>query len=64
MIELLENHLGRKAKKIFLPMQAGDVKATFADIEASCKDFGYSPKTDLDTGLSRFAEWFLRYQAS
>jgi UDP-glucuronate 4-epimerase len=59
MIELLEHHLGRRADKNFLPMQPGDVYATYADISAIQRDYGFEPRTDLDTGLSRFAQWYL-----
>ena len=58
MISLLEAALGRQAHKNMLPMQPGDVLATYADIERSAKDFGFAPKTDLATGLQRFAAWY------
>lgn len=61
MISLLETALGRSAKKRFLPMQPGDVYATYADISASTRDFGFSPKVNLATGLTRFAEWYREY---
>lgn len=58
MVELLEKYLGIEAKKRYLPMQPGDVPATFADIESSSSDFGYSPKVTLGDGLLEFAKWF------
>lgn len=58
MVELLERYLGIEAKKRYLPMQPGDVPATFADIESSSSDFGYSPKVMLGDGLQEFARWF------
>lgn len=61
MISLLEKELGRAADKNYLPMQAGDVYATFADITASQRDFGYAPKTSLATGMSSFAQWYASY---
>ncbi len=60
-IETLELALGKKAEKIFLPMQAGDVLATYADVEDLRKDVGFAPKTPLDEGLSRWASWFRDY---
>mgnify|MGYP001279751198 CR=1 FL=1 len=61
MINLLESALGKEAKKNFLPMQPGDVYATYADIAASTRDFGFAPKVNLATGLARFADWYRGY---
>lgn len=58
MITLLEQKLGKAAVKNFLPMQPGDVYSTFADIEASARDIGFSPKTSLADGLTHFAAWY------
>jgi len=58
MVELLEKHLGKKAKKILLPMQPGDVLSTYADIEHSQKKLGFNPKIPLDLGLKNFVEWY------
>lgn len=63
-VNLLEKYLGRKAKKIFLPMQPGDVPATYADIAHSQRLLGYQPKTSLKDGLKKFVEWFTHYQFS
>ncbi|MDA8126669.1 MAG: NAD-dependent epimerase [Deltaproteobacteria bacterium] len=60
-ISILEGHLGRKAKKNFLPMQAGDVPATFADVEALRADTGFAPQTPLATGIGRFVAWYREY---
>jgi UDP-glucuronate 4-epimerase len=60
-IETLEDLLGKKAKKNFLPMQPGDVYATYADIKPLQKLCGFEPKTDLRTGLERFVEWYRGY---
>ncbi len=57
----LEAALGRKALKKYLPMQAGDVVATFADVEALCEVTNYRPSTPLREGVRKFAEWFLEY---
>lgn len=60
-IETMEKALNKKAKKEFLPMQAGDVLKTFADVDALKKDFGYSPNTNLEKGIGEFIEWFRGY---
>ena len=60
-IELLEKHLGRKARKNFQPLQAGDVPATFADVEDLRRDVGFAPATPLDEGLRRFVCWYREY---
>ena len=60
-IETLEQALGQKAQKNFLPMQAGDVLATYADIEDLRRDVGFAPKTSLSDGLSHWAAWFREY---
>jgi UDP-glucuronate 4-epimerase len=60
-IETLENALGCKATKNFLPMQAGDVPATYADIDDLRQDVGFAPKTSLAEGLARWAAWFRAY---
>lgn len=60
-IATLERCLGREAKKEFLPMQPGDVYETYADVSELMKDFGFKPATTIEEGLSKFAEWFLKY---
>ena len=60
-IEALEIILGKKAKKKFLPMQPGDVPATFADVEGLVNDFGYKPNTDFREGIRRFVTWYRDY---
>ncbi|MDR2583787.1 MAG: NAD-dependent epimerase/dehydratase family protein [Fibromonadaceae bacterium] len=60
-IEILENGLGKKAIKEFLPMQAGDVPVTWADTSALEKATGYRPKISLETGIKHFAEWYLEF---
>jgi len=59
----IEKALGRKARMELLPMQAGDVKETYADIEASQRDFGFEPKTAISEGIPRFIEWYREYYA-
>jgi UDP-glucuronate 4-epimerase len=61
MIEILEGCLGKKAEKIFEPMQQGDVKETYADITAIEKDIGFKPTTTIETGIPQFVTWFKNY---
>lgn len=60
-IELLEKHLRKEAKKNYLPIQPGDVLATWADSSALKKLTGYAPSTDLDDGIRQFVEWYKSY---
>ncbi len=57
-IEVLEQCLGKKAQLDLLPMQAGDVLATFADAGELQNAVGYKPQTPIETGVRRFAEWY------
>lgn len=61
MIAVLEEATGRKAERILLPMQDGDVAETFADIDAISADLGYRPTTTINEGIPRFVEWFRSY---
>lgn len=60
-IGVIEQALGMKAEIVFDPMQPGDVKETFADIDAIRKDFGFEPTTTIDEGIPRFVEWYRGY---
>ncbi len=60
-IAALENTLGFTAEKVMLPMQAGDVPATWADTAALEKDTGYKPATPVEEGIRRFVEWYRGY---
>ena len=60
MIAVLERALGRTAEKRMLPMQPGDVTATFADISRLQDLCGYRPKVKLEEGLPKFVEWHER----
>lgn len=60
-IELLEKAIGKPAIKNMLPMQAGDVKATFANIDSLQKAIGYRPVTNIEQGVQKFTEWFKSY---
>lgn len=58
LIGTLEKSLGRTAEKRMLPLQPGDVPATFADVEALVQDVGFAPKTPIETGVQRFVDWY------
>ena len=60
-VSVLEEKLGIKAKKEFLPMQAGDVYTTYADVSGLINDFGYNPSTPIEKGLEHFVDWFKQY---
>jgi UDP-glucuronate 4-epimerase len=60
-IEILEDCLGRKAGKNFLPMQPGDVPATFANVDELVEDFDYKPGTTLEYGIGKFVDWYRKY---
>tara|TARA_Y100000768_G_scaffold60998_1_gene41411 strand:- start:15438 stop:16454 length:1017 start_codon:yes stop_codon:yes gene_type:complete len=60
-IEVIENEIGQKASKEFLPMQPGDVPDTFADIDDLKKDFNFQPSTSLKDGVRKFIDWYFDY---
>lgn len=60
-VQVLEDALGIEAEKIMEPMQPGDVKATFADIETSRRDLGFEPRTSIQEGIPVFVDWYRRY---
>ena len=60
-IRAIESALGKTARIHYLPMQAGDVEKTYADISSTQRDFGFSPKTQITDGLQQFANWYLAY---
>jgi UDP-glucuronate 4-epimerase len=60
-IEIIEECVGRKAKKNLLPMQPGDVPDTWADAGDLADDVGYRPATPIETGVRRFVDWYLDY---
>ncbi|MGY9018376.1 MAG: GDP-mannose 4,6-dehydratase [Alphaproteobacteria bacterium] len=62
MIGLIEEALGKKAEIDFQPMQPGDVKESFADIDAISADLGYKPTTPIDVGVPKFVDWFKAYE--
>ena len=60
-IAVLEECLGRPAKKDFLPLQAGDVPETWADVDDLVQAVGFRPTTPLREGIARFVEWYRAY---
>ncbi len=60
-IRALEEAIGKRAELKYLPMQAGDVEKTFADISQTQRDFGFAPKTQIGEGLKRFVGWYREF---
>lgn len=60
-IEVLEDCLGKRAQKNFLPMQQGDVPETYADVSELVEAVGFQPSTTIEKGVCRFVEWFREY---
>lgn len=60
-IEILEKCLGKKADRNLLPLQPGDVPATYADVQALIDDVGYCPETSVEDGIQRFVDWYRGY---
>ena len=60
-IEVLENTIGKKAMKKLLPIQPGDVPATYADIEDLTRDVGFAPATPIEEGIARFVQWYREF---
>ena len=60
-ISIIEETIGIRAEIEFLPMQPGDVQATYADIEATTRDFGFVPSTPIDVGLPKLIGWYRDY---
>jgi len=63
MINALENCLGRTVEKNLLPLQAGDVPDTYADVEDLVQATGFSPSTSIEEGIARFVDWYREYYA-
>jgi len=61
VVRLLEEALGKKAKRELLPMQPGDVPATYADVDDLIRDVGFRPATRIAEGIRRFIEWYRAY---
>ena len=63
MINAIEKELGISAKQQMLPMQKGDVKATYANIDKAKKDLGFNPQIDIEEGIHRFVRWYIDMNA-
>ncbi|NET59961.1 MAG: NAD-dependent epimerase [Symploca sp. SIO2E6] len=61
VIEVLEDCLGQKALKNWLPMQPGDVPVTYAEIDELIRDVGFKPNTPIEVGIERFVSWYRSY---
>ena len=61
-IEVIERACGRKALLEMAPMQPGEMDATYADIEAMRRQFGFEPRTGIEEGVPKFVEWFRKYR--
>jgi UDP-glucuronate 4-epimerase len=57
----MERALGKRARRRFMPLQAGDVLTTHADVEAFCKYTQFRPATPVEDGVERFAHWYRGY---
>jgi UDP-glucuronate 4-epimerase len=60
-IQIIEEHLGKKAVKNLLPMQPGDVYATYANVDDLMKEVGFKPETDIREGLKKFIKWYMEF---
>ena len=61
LIETLEQALGKVAEKNFMPIQPGDVPATWANVDDLSTDVGFRPETPIEVGVQKFVEWYLEY---
>ena len=61
-IKTLEKHLGKTAQKNYLPMQPGDVKQTYADVQELVNDYQFAPSTNIDSGIGEFVKWYVQYE--
>ena len=61
VVRLLEQTIGKKAKRELLPMQPGDVPATFANVDDLMRDVGFRPTTTVGNGIAKFVEWYRSY---
>lgn len=60
-ISAIEKAIGKEATKNYMPMQAGDVPATWADVDDLVNDFGYAPSVEIEEGIDRFVKWYFDY---
>jgi UDP-glucuronate 4-epimerase len=64
VVHLLEEAIGKKARRKLLPMQPGDVQATYADVDDLIREVGFRPSTPIADGITRFIEWYRNYHHS
>ena len=64
LIKTIENALGKKAEKIMLPMQPGDVPATYANIDPLIDDVGFKPETSIEEGVAKFVGWYQEFHST
>ena len=60
-IEIIEEKLGKKAKRNFMPIQDGDVPETYADVEDLMRQVDFKPSTPIEQGIGKFVDWYLEY---
>ncbi|HAA11889.1 MAG TPA: capsular biosynthesis protein CpsI [Cytophagales bacterium] len=60
-IEVIEDKLGKKAEKNYMPLQDGDVTATYANVDDLMRDVGFKPATPIEEGVSKFIDWYKEY---
>src|SRR5690625_1525633 len=60
-ISTIEKKLGKTAKKNMLPIQAGDVPSTYADVHDLIRDLDYKPETSIEEGIDKFVDWYLEF---
>jgi UDP-glucuronate 4-epimerase len=60
-ISCIEDNVGKKAERVSLPMQDGDVAATSADVKSLCEKTGFKPDTPYTEGIERFVQWYKNY---
>jgi UDP-glucuronate 4-epimerase len=61
VVRLLEQAIGKQAKRELLPMQPGDVPVTYADVDDLMRDVGFRPSTPIGEGVARFVDWYRSY---
>ena len=60
-IEIIEERTGKKAQKNLMPMQPGDVPATYANVDGLINDVGYKPETSVEEGIANFVDWYREF---
>jgi UDP-glucuronate 4-epimerase len=60
-IEVLEQVLGKQADKRLVPLQPGDIPATYADVDDLIAEIGFKPDTPIETGIPRFVRWYREF---